>query len=143
MDTDVSGFGVRVTDKGKRTFFLLARYPGSDNPTRRAVGEYPTNSLADAHKKARKWRDWIKEAKDPKDEEESLRLAVLRKNADIIDVVADLYIKRLLTRQRRGGIVAKENKREFSDRWKGRAITSITRRDIIEVSFRSTDNGAH
>ncbi len=70
MDTDVSGFGVRVTDKGKRTFFLLARYPGSDNPTRRAVGEYPTNSLANAHKKARKWRDWIKEGKDPKDEEE-------------------------------------------------------------------------
>ena len=70
MDADLSGFGVRVTDKGKRTFFLLARYPGSDNPTRRAVGEYPTDSLADAHKKARKWRDWIKEGKDPKDEEE-------------------------------------------------------------------------
>jgi Arm DNA-binding domain len=66
MDTDVSGFGVRVTDKGKRTFFLLARYPGSANPTRRAVGEYPTDSLADAHKKARKWRDWIKEGKTPR-----------------------------------------------------------------------------
>ena len=64
---------------------------------------------------------------DPKDEEESLRLAVLRKNADTFDVVADLYIKRVLPRQRRGEIVAKEIKREFIDRWKGRAITSITR----------------
>ena len=65
MDTDLSGFGVRVTDKGKRTFFLLARYPGSDNPTRRAVGEYPTDTLADAHKKARKWREWIKAGERP------------------------------------------------------------------------------
>ena len=142
MDADLSGFGVRVTDKGKRTFFLLARYPGSDNPTRRAVGEYPTDSLADAHKKARKWRDWIKEGKDPKDEEESLRLAVLRKNADTFDVVADLYIKRVLPRQRRGEIVAKEIKREFIDRWKGRAITSITRRDVIEVINEAVERGA-
>jgi integrase len=142
MDTDVSGFGVRVTDKGKRTFFLLARYPGSDNPTRRAVGEYPTDSLADAHKKARKWRDWIKEGKDPTDEEASLRLAVLRKNADTFDVVADLYIKRVLPRQRRGEIVAKEIKREFSDRWKGRAITSITRRDVLDVINEAVERGA-
>ena len=38
MDTDVRGFGVRVTDKGQCTFILLARYPGSTNPTRRAIG---------------------------------------------------------------------------------------------------------
>ena len=36
MDADVRGFGVRVTDKGQRTFVLIARYPGSTNPTRRA-----------------------------------------------------------------------------------------------------------
>ena len=48
MDSDVSGFGVRVTDKGKLTFFLLARFGSSNNPTRRALGEYPTDSLADA-----------------------------------------------------------------------------------------------
>ena len=72
MDTDLSGFGVRVTDKGKRTFFLLARYPGSDNPTRRAVGEYPTDTLAEAHQRARTWREWIRAGKDPKDEEEAL-----------------------------------------------------------------------
>lgn len=40
MDALVPGFGVRVTDKGKRTFILVARFPGSSNPTRRALGEY-------------------------------------------------------------------------------------------------------
>ena len=36
MDTDVPGFGVRVSEIGQRTFILIARYPGSSNPTRRA-----------------------------------------------------------------------------------------------------------
>jgi hypothetical protein len=60
MDTEVSGFGVRVSEIGQRTFILVARYPGSSNPnTRRALGEYPTQSLQEARTKARKWRDLI------------------------------------------------------------------------------------
>ena len=47
MDTDVPGFGVRVTEIGQRTFILIARYPGSSNPTRRALGEYPALSLTE------------------------------------------------------------------------------------------------
>ena len=37
MDTAVSGFGVRVSN-GRKTFILLTRYPGSNNPTRRVLG---------------------------------------------------------------------------------------------------------
>ena len=29
MDSDVPGFGVRVSETGQRTFVLVARYPGS------------------------------------------------------------------------------------------------------------------
>jgi len=39
MDVITPGFGVRVTDKGKRTFSLVSRFPGHSNPTRRALGE--------------------------------------------------------------------------------------------------------
>jgi Arm DNA-binding domain len=59
MDTDVPGFGVRVTERGRRTFILIARYPGSTNPTRRSVGEYPALSLEKARTRARHWRDLI------------------------------------------------------------------------------------
>ena len=45
MDSDVPGFGVRVSEVGQKTFILIARYPGSTNPTRRALGEYPSLSL--------------------------------------------------------------------------------------------------
>jgi hypothetical protein len=47
MDTDVPGFGVRVTERGQRTFILIARYPGSSNPTRRAIGEYTGATSSD------------------------------------------------------------------------------------------------
>jgi hypothetical protein len=40
MDSDVPGFGVRVSEAGQKSFILIARYPGSPNPTRRALGEY-------------------------------------------------------------------------------------------------------
>jgi hypothetical protein len=32
-DSSFPGFGVRVSDTGRRTFVLTARYPGSKNPT--------------------------------------------------------------------------------------------------------------
>jgi len=142
MDTDVSGFGARITDKGKVTFILLARYPGSTNPTRRALGEYPTDSLSDAREKARQWRKWIDKGKDPKDEEERQRLAEMRKNADTFDVAVEAYIKRVLPKQRRGDIVAKELRNTFSSRWKGKAITSIDRRDVLEIINEVVDRGA-
>jgi len=47
MDTAVSGFGVRVSDN-RKTFILLTRYPSSNNPTRRALGEYDVVTLEEA-----------------------------------------------------------------------------------------------
>jgi hypothetical protein len=62
---DRDGFGVRVSDKGTKTFVLMARYPGSSNPTRRAIGHYPTVGLAAARATASRWREWIAVGKDP------------------------------------------------------------------------------
>ena len=38
MDSIVPGFGVRVSETGRRTFVLVARFPGSPHPTRRSLG---------------------------------------------------------------------------------------------------------
>jgi hypothetical protein len=63
MDSDVPGFGVRVSEVGQKTFILIARYPGSNNPTRRALGTYPSLSLEKARERARDWRDLNPEGK--------------------------------------------------------------------------------
>src|SRR3954465_6388967 len=75
MDTDAPGLGIRVTDKGQRTFILLTRYPGSANPTRRALGEYNVISLEQARQKARHWQDLIRRGIDPREEEERAKQA--------------------------------------------------------------------
>jgi len=58
MDAIVPGLGVRVTERvtgaeATKTFVLVARYPGSTNPTRRALGKYGALSLEQAGTKAR------------------------------------------------------------------------------------------
>jgi Arm DNA-binding domain len=72
MDSIVPGFGVRVSEN-RKTFILLTRYPGSNNPTRRALGEYDVMGLEEAREKAREWRKLIKRKIDPRDVEERRR----------------------------------------------------------------------
>ena len=89
MDSDVPGFGVRVSEVGQRSFILIARYPGSANPTRRALGEYPSLSLGEARERAKDWRALIRKGIDPKAEEARLRGLELRKQATTFASVAD------------------------------------------------------
>jgi Arm DNA-binding domain len=82
MDSDVPGFGVRVSESGQKTFILIARYPGSTNPTRRALGEHPSLSLEKARERARDWRDLIRKGTDPKAEEERQKRLEVRSQQD-------------------------------------------------------------
>ena len=74
FDVTVPNMGIRVTDKiadrktgrGRASFFLLARFPPSTNPTRRALGEYPAMELAGARNKAREWLALLEKGIDPK-----------------------------------------------------------------------------
>jgi hypothetical protein len=65
MDAVVPGFGVRVSEAGRRTFILVARFGGARNPTRRALGEYGALTLAQGREKARDWLELIRRALTP------------------------------------------------------------------------------
>jgi hypothetical protein len=56
---------LRVTDNGHKSFVYLARFPGSNNPTRRLLGDYPATSLEKARDEAQKWDALIKQGIDP------------------------------------------------------------------------------
>src|SRR5262245_45472028 len=74
-DKGFAGFGVRVSDKGRKTFVLAARYPGGNgSPTRRKLGVYGPVTLADARDKARAWIKQIEKGIDPQAEEDRRRL---------------------------------------------------------------------
>jgi integrase len=64
-DALVPGFGVRITDKGRRSFVLVTRYPGSPNPTPRTIAAVGAVSLADARATAQEWLAQIVQGIDP------------------------------------------------------------------------------
>lgn len=149
MDTVVPGFGVRVTDKvdtngkaAQRTFILVARYPGSNNPTRRSLGEYGKVSLEEARKKARQWHELIAKGVDPQIVVERERTAERERLANTFGAVAEDYIKRHLHGQRRAVRSAREIRKELIERWRDRPITEITRNDVVAMVESIVDRGA-
>jgi integrase len=139
---DLDGFGVRVSDKGTKTFVLMARYPGSNNPTRRAIGHYPAVSLAKARQTAAQWREWIAKGKDPADEINRQRAAEERKRANSFRAVAEDFINLAAAKQRKGAEVKRDIEREFIARWDGLPITGITTRDVTAVLDEVVARGA-
>ena len=64
-DAVVPGMAVRVTTTGQKSFVLVTRYPGSQNPTARSLGKAGVITLEDARAKAREWLKLIAAGTDP------------------------------------------------------------------------------
>ena len=142
MDALVPGFGIRVTDKGAKTFILIARYPCSENPTRRALGEYGELTLEQARVRARDWHTLIGRGIDPREQVERQRLAEQRKRANTFAAVAEDFIEGKLPSERNGKSVELDIRREFIPAWGGRPVTEITPLDVRAVVKRAKDRGA-
>ncbi|HZC57321.1 MAG TPA: integrase arm-type DNA-binding domain-containing protein [Xanthobacteraceae bacterium] len=142
------GFGVRVSDKGTKTFILAARYGGKKHPTRRAMGRYPALSLAAARKKAEHWRELIASGKDPAIEEERHRAAELRRQENTFASVAEDFIKeKLIGRdpekplERSGREVERDIRRVFIPAWGKRPMTDITAQEVRNLIKGYKDDG--
>jgi integrase len=133
MDADVRGLGVRV-GKASKAFILLARFPGSKNPTRRTLGDYGVMTLAEARDKARDWRKLLSEGKDPGIEEDRRKLAQSRRQENSFATVAETYFEHMKRMKLRCGCeVERTIRRELIPRWAKRPITDIKRDDLLEV----------
>jgi integrase len=142
MDAIVPGFGVRVTDKGHRTFVLVSRFPGATNPTRRALGDCGELTLEAARTKARKWLEMIQAGKDPATEEERAKRDDLRKQKHTFESVAEEFIKRHVSKTRKAAVVEREIRREFIAPWATRAIADIDHGDVKVVLRAAVDRDA-
>jgi integrase len=140
-DTQVPGLHVRVMPTGKRTFVLLARFPGSPNPTRRSLGSYGELTLAEARDKANIWRRLIGRGIDPQIQEERDRQAALRQQQTTFGAVAEDFIRDKLPSEKKGGEVAQDIKREFIPRWGNRPIGDITPKEVRDFVKSVKDRG--
>jgi integrase len=157
MDAVVPGFGVRVTDRGQRTFILVARYPGRRKdgepgarpPTRRALGEYGAISLDKARGRARGWIELIRQGIDPKLEEDRRRIAEQQRQENSFKSVAEDFFRLQVIGpdfakplHRKGAETKKDIQREFVSRWGSRPITDITPADVVAVIDEVVARGA-
>jgi integrase len=143
MDSVLSGFGVRVSDTGRRTFILLTRFPGSSNPTRRALGEYGAITLAEAREKAADWKKLIKRGIDPAAEEERQRRAEERKQENSFAAVAEQFTAHIHRQKLRSApIMGRELHDKFVEEWGSRPVTEIAADDVKRIIRRAVDRGS-
>jgi integrase len=143
MDSTVSGFGVRVSDTGRRTFMLLTRYPGSKHPTRRALGEYGVMTLAEAREKAADWKKLIKRGINPAAEEERQRLAEERKQENSFAAVAEQFIAHIHRQKLRSApVMERELRDKFVKKWGSRPVTEIAADDVKRIIREAVDRGS-
>jgi integrase len=148
MDAVVPGFGVRVTDKGQRTYILAGRFPGTPHYTRRELGDVGTIKLADARAKARRWIELIGEGKDPSVEEQRIARENVRHQKNTVAACATDYIASDVIglnperpRQRKAKDVERDFERVLIPLWGERPITAITQDDVEDVIERLKKTG--
>jgi integrase len=140
-DALVPGLGVRVTDKGHRSFVLGARYPGSTHFVRREIGAVGAISLADARETARAWITMIRGGRDPKAFEQKKRAEAAERAANTFGTVAEDFILRHLKDKRKGAVTEREIRKELIPIWGERPVTEISRRDVVMLIESIKDRG--
>jgi integrase len=136
-DAQIPGFGLRVTehcsDQNKGTFVLVKRFPGKLNPEPRAIGNYPTMSLANARQTARGWLEDIRQGVDPKAKAEGKRRHEERKRAESFSATFESYADDHLSHLRTGNVVRGVVKKHVIPRWGDRPISEIRRADALDL----------
>ena len=140
-DALVPGLGVRVTDRGHRTFILGARYPGSKHFVRREIGAVGAISLADARETARAWITQIRGGRDPRILERKKRAEAAERAANTFSSVAEDFIVRHLKDKRKGAVTEREIRKELIPAWGDKPVTEITRRDVVMLIEGVKDRG--
>jgi integrase len=130
-DALVPGLALRVSDKGAKSFVLIARFPANPkNPTRRSLGTYGAITLEGARDRARKWLGLIATGIDPKIEEARKRATALRNQANSFAHVAEEFKTRHVSTFARAQEANRIIDAEFVKRWGSRPAADILPEEV-------------
>lgn len=133
-----SGFGLRVSQTGRKTFILAARYPGKAGG-RRALGAYPVLSLQSAHAKADAWLATIERGDDPGVIEDRERAERLRQRDQTFAKVIEDFKDIKLAKERKGTDVWREIELDLMPDWKALPIAEISDDHVMKIIFRKAE----
>jgi integrase len=136
-DVLMPGMAVRVSKKGKRSFYAVRRCAGAQQPTWVMLGVYPVISLAEARAKAREALGALAQGQDPaalveakrRQKEETER----QRKANTFGTVVELFIRQHLPRLRTARSVEAMIRRELIPVLGDKPIGEIRRRDVIAL----------
>jgi integrase len=133
-DPSLRGFGVRVSQGGRRTYVLRYRIGGRQR--RLTLGVHPRLSLADARDRAKDALREVAHDKDPADAKAAER------EADTFAELADEYLKRHAVNK----LSKDEDNRILNvyllPEWRNRRAKDITRRNVKELLTGIVDRGS-
>jgi integrase len=142
-DAIVPGLALRVTDRGHKSFVLVARFPTHPaNPTRRALGTYGRIGLDEARETARTWLCLIEKGIDPKVEDARKKATSQRRQLHSFAVVARQFLDRHAAGLKKSGEAKRIIESEFIKRWNNRAIADITPEEVAAAIRAIVNRGA-
>jgi integrase len=125
-DAIVPGLALRITDRGAKSFVLVTRYPGSPNPTARALGTYGAITLEAARQRAREWLALIGSGVDPEVRE-------AERSAQTFKAIATEYLARKAKDHRSRDWVEAALTRLVYPTFGARPIEAVSRGDIVRL----------
>jgi len=131
-DAIVPGLGIRITDRGVKTFVLVTRYPGSTSPAPRSLGVYGVIALEAARTKAREWLALIASGIDPEQH-------AARKREQTFQAISEQYFLRKAKAHRSRAATEATLARLVYPTFGPRPIEAINRSDIVRLLDRIED----
>lgn len=133
-DALVPGFGLRVTDRGAKSFVVYRRWPGSRAPARRTIGDVKSLTLAEARDKAREWITLAERGIDPAEQQRKARIDEQRRRQSTFKAVVEAWLASdEVKKTRTADSVARETRDEFVAVWGDWPITDVTAADVAAV----------
>ncbi len=148
MDRNQPGFGIRIAgtaDRPVKSWILVKRFSGADNPARRVFGTYPEMGLEEAREKAREWSALVKKGIDPATEEKRQRRAEIERERQrqsfSFKSAFEAYLQRKASKLKSGPDIEREMRRELKA-WMDWPLKDIGQREVKAAIQRKLDQGA-
>lgn len=142
-DSEVRGLELRVSPSGVKTWTLRYRALGQQRRLKLGVYDPQRMTLAAARSAAQAELRKVDGGLDPQAERRAVREAVEAAKRDSIEALCESYIERHAKPKKRTWRADQGHlNREVLKRWKGRPVSSITRRDCRELIDAIAGRGA-
>lgn len=132
FDQLLPAFGIRVSNRGTRSYFVMTRISGHKRLRRMTLGRYPAMPLAQAREKARQILEAASMGADPFQALEADKI-VQRKKRDTFEDVTAEFVELYASRKLRPATI-RDYKRTFDTvcaSWKNVSIGDLKRRDVL------------